>query len=49
MATPEQHLHLSIRENDQEKLQELLDAGVDINCVFYGWTPLQVAIQQSEL
>jgi ankyrin repeat protein len=46
MASAEQHVHLSIRENDKEKLEELLDAGVDINCLFYGWTPFQVAIQQ---
>lgn len=46
MASGEQHLHLSVRENDKEKLGELLGAGVDINCLFYGWTPLQVAIQE---
>ncbi|KAL3880955.1 hypothetical protein ACJMK2_033157 [Sinanodonta woodiana] len=42
----QQQLHLAVRENDTAKIEELLKSGVDINCLFYGWTPLQVAINQ---
>lgn len=41
---PEQELHLAIQENDRKKVEELLDSGVDINCLFYAYTPLQHAI-----
>ena len=40
----EQQLHLAIQDNDRQKVEELIDGGVDINCLFYAWTPLQHAI-----
>ena len=41
---PEQELHLAIQDNDRKKVEELIDNGVDIDCLFYAWTPLQHAI-----
>ncbi|WAQ97907.1 Y045-like protein [Mya arenaria] len=40
----EQQLHLAVKDNDVSTVESLLIAGVDINCLFYGWTPLQYAI-----
>ena len=45
MATPEQQLHKAVRGNDMKMVETLLTSGVDINCLFYGWTPLQLAIE----
>lgn len=42
--SPEQQLHLAVKENNQSKIEKLLNDGVDINCLFYGWSPLQYAI-----
>ncbi|XP_045204566.2 ankyrin homolog [Mercenaria mercenaria] len=41
---PEQQLHLAVKEKDVKKIEQLLNNGVDINCLFYGWTPLQYAV-----
>lgn len=46
MANFEQQLHLAVRNGDREKIEKLLDKGVDVNCLFYGWTPLQLALQK---
>lgn len=46
MANDEQQLHLAVRNRDKEKIERLITSGVDINCMFYGWTPLQLAIQK---
>jgi ankyrin repeat protein len=46
---PEQQLHLAVKEKDIKKIEELLKTGVDINCLFYGWTPLQYAVSQGNL
>ena len=46
---PEQELHLAVQENDRKKVEELLDNGVDINCLFYAWTPLQHAVNLGKL
>ncbi|KAL4230211.1 hypothetical protein ACF0H5_010596 [Mactra antiquata] len=40
----EQQFHHAVKEKDTKTLDELLNNGVDINCLFYGWTPLQNAI-----
>ena len=45
---PDQELHLAVQENDERKVEKLLDSGVDINCLFYAWTPLQHAINLGE-
>ncbi|RUS89533.1 hypothetical protein EGW08_002721, partial [Elysia chlorotica] len=45
MATPDQKLHKAVRENDMTTVVSLLNSGVNINCLFYGWTPLQLAIE----
>ena len=45
---PDQELHLAVQENDQKKVEKLLDSGVDINCLFYAWTPLQHTINLGE-
>ncbi|GFS22592.1 ankyrin repeat-containing protein [Elysia marginata] len=45
MATPDQKLHKAVRENDIKLVETFLNSGVDINCLFYGWTPLQLAIE----
>lgn len=41
----EQQFHVAVKEKDLKKLEDLLSAGVDINCLFYGFTPLQNAIK----
>ncbi|XP_022327271.2 uncharacterized protein LOC111126729 [Crassostrea virginica] len=46
MANDEQKLHLAVRNQDKESIERLLDSGVDVNCMFYGWTPLQLALQR---
>ena len=46
MANDEQKLHLAVRNQDKESIERLLDSGVDVNCMFYGWTPLQFALQR---
>ncbi|XP_064637361.1 putative ankyrin repeat protein RF_0381 [Lineus longissimus] len=49
MSTPEQEkeqlLHKAVRSNDQEMVDKLLNDGVDTDCLFYGWTPLMVAVK----
>jgi len=40
----EQQLHLAVKENETSRIETLLNGGVDINCLFYGWSPLQYAI-----
>jgi len=40
----EQKLHKAVKDNDVATLETLLKEGVDVNCLFYGWTPLQYAI-----
>ena len=49
MTSTGQQLHLAIREKKEEEITRLLDRGVDINAMFYGWTPLQLALNQSKL
>lgn len=44
----EQQLHLAVKAKDTKQIEELLNSGVDINCLFYGWTPLQYAISLGE-
>ena len=48
MATPDQQLHQAVRSNDMKTVESLLAKGVEINCLFYGWTPLQLAIENGK-
>lgn len=48
MMTKEQQLHKNIRENNKEDAEKLLNRGTSINCVYYGMTPLLVAISQGK-
>ncbi|XP_050415302.1 serine/threonine-protein phosphatase 6 regulatory ankyrin repeat subunit B isoform X1 [Patella vulgata] len=45
MASKGEELHMAIRENNSKKVEYSLSQGVDINVLFYGWTPLQLAIK----
>ncbi len=44
MSTPVEKLHIAIRENDLNKVSDMQSSGVDINGIYYGMTPLLVAI-----
>ncbi|XP_076447039.1 uncharacterized protein LOC143284248 [Babylonia areolata] len=44
MFSMEQDLHMSVRKGDTSAVERLISNGTDINCLFYGWTPLQLAI-----
>ncbi|XP_033743381.1 ankyrin repeat domain-containing protein 6-like isoform X2 [Pecten maximus] len=44
MSVWNQQLHLSVREGDSASVERLIGAGANINHMFYGWTPLQLAI-----
>ena len=45
----EDELHMAIRENNEDKVKSLIcKEGVDINCTYYGMTPLLVAISKGE-
>ncbi|KAK7097120.1 serine/threonine-protein phosphatase 6 regulatory ankyrin repeat subunit B-like [Littorina saxatilis] len=44
MGSKEQDLHLAVRNGDKASVEKLLSSGTNINCFFYGWTPLQLAI-----
>lgn len=46
---PEQQLHQAVKEKNSSKVEKLLNEGVDINCLFYGWTPLQYSISLGEI
>lgn len=35
---------MSVRCGDQTRVERLLGSGININCLYYGWTPLQLAI-----
>ena len=49
MNTKEEQLHMAIRNGDRNRVEELLNKDhVDINCVYYGMTPLLVAISKSK-
>ena len=32
----------AVRENDMTTVKKLLSAGVDVDCLFYNWTPLML-------
>ena len=45
----EDELHMAIRGNNEEKVRSLIcKEDVDINCTYYGMTPLLVAISKGE-
>ncbi|KAJ8313678.1 hypothetical protein KUTeg_008239 [Tegillarca granosa] len=44
MMDKEEKLHTAVRECDSSTVKSLINSGVNINCQFYGWTPLQLAI-----
>ncbi|XP_013417167.1 uncharacterized protein LOC106178504 [Lingula anatina] len=46
MSNPEQQLHKAVRENNQTEVETLINQGVSIDCLFYNWTPLILAVQQ---
>jgi len=43
----EQLFHKAVRENDTATVKKLLSAGVDVDCLFYNWTPLMLAINKN--
>jgi len=43
----EQLFHKAVRENDMATVKKLLSAGVDVDCLFYNWTPLMLAINKN--
>ncbi|KAK3099613.1 hypothetical protein FSP39_007044 [Pinctada imbricata] len=47
MTNKGQQLHLAVREGNQGEITKLLDSGVDINSMYYGWTPLQLCLNQN--
>ncbi|XP_052673290.1 ankyrin repeat, PH and SEC7 domain containing protein secG-like isoform X1 [Crassostrea angulata] len=46
MANNGQQLHSAVRNKDKESIERLLDSGADVNCMVYGWTPLQLSLQR---
>ena len=45
----EDELHMAIRDNNEDKVKSLIcKENVDINCTYYGMTPLLVAISKGE-
>ena len=45
----EDELHMAIRDNNEDKIKCLIcKENVDINCTYYGMTPLLVAISKGE-
>ena len=38
----------AVRENDTATVKKLLSAGVDVDCLFYNWTPLMLGEQKIE-
>lgn len=44
MGSQEQDLHIAVRKGDASSVEKLLSIGTNINCLFYGWTPLQLAV-----
>ena len=46
MSSQEEKLHEAVRSNDRQTLEELLSRGVSPDCVYYGTTPLLVAIEK---
>ena len=44
MGSQEQDLHIAVRKGDTSSVEKLLSSGTNINCLFYGWTPLQLAV-----
>lgn len=50
MMTLEEKLHVALRENNRHAIEELvLKSGVSVNCLYYGMTPLLVAIAKGKL
>ena len=49
MSTKEEKLHVKIRENNQEEVKLFLNEGVNVNCIYYGMTPLLVAVGKGKL
>ena len=47
-VSDEQKLHACVRNKDIEGMEALLAAGTDVDCVYYGMTPLMVAIDVGE-
>ena len=45
MSEAEQKLHIAVRSDKQDDVENLLNSGVSINCLFYGWTPFQLSIE----
>lgn len=46
---PEQLLHDAVRKNDLDSVRRLVEVhGTDIDCVYYGTTPLLLAVQQGQ-
>ena len=48
MSTNEERLHQGVRDNNREVVETLLKSGVSANCVYYGITPLLVAIDKGK-
>ena len=45
----EDELHMAIRDNNEDKIKCLIcKENIDINCTYYGMTPLLVAISKGE-
>lgn len=45
MGNQEQELHIAVRKGHAAAVEKVLANGTNINCLFYGWTPLQLAIE----
>ncbi|KAL8605565.1 hypothetical protein ACOMHN_031502 [Nucella lapillus] len=43
--TGQQQLHVAVRAGERSTVETLLADGANINGLFYGWTPLQLAIE----
>lgn len=39
-------MHKAVRENNTAQVENLLKGGASINCLFYGWTPLILAVKK---
>jgi len=43
-----EYLHGFVRKNNLKAVENLIQSEVDVNMMYYGWTPLQLAVNQGK-